>query len=91
MRRTLLAGLLLAGFVLAGCGSTRTVTTTVSSPPGATGDQRFYGQIRALVRKAGTYELTFDPAWFLSGVTANVAQAQDQGTTCEPRACPPDQ
>jgi hypothetical protein len=35
------------------------------------------------------YELRFDPASFLSGVTANVAAAQDEGTACKPRACAP--
>jgi hypothetical protein len=54
-----------------------------------TGDQRLYGQIRSLERKGANYELRFDPAWFLSGVTANVAQAADQGTECMPTACPP--
>jgi hypothetical protein len=33
--------------------------------------------------------LKFVPALLLSGVTANVAQAEDQGTTCAPSACPP--
>jgi hypothetical protein len=89
LRAALAACAILAAFVLAGCGSTRTVVKTVPSPPSATGDQRFFGQIRSLVRKGDMYELTFDPAWFLSGVTANAAQAQDQGVSCEPRVCPP--
>src|SRR4029453_1096783 len=55
----------------------------------ATGDQRLYGQIKSLVRRGNHSELRFDPASFLSGVTANVAQAQDQGIRCEPSACPP--
>jgi hypothetical protein len=33
--------------------------------------------------------LRFDPAWFLSGVTANIAQAEDRGARCRPSACPP--
>ena len=41
------------------------------------------------MRTGGVYELRFDPAWFLSGVTANVAYAEAQGTRCRPRACPP--
>jgi hypothetical protein len=55
----------------------------------ATGDQRLYGQIKSLERKGDHYELRFDPAWFLSGVTGNVAKAEDEQTSCQPSACPP--
>jgi hypothetical protein len=55
----------------------------------ATGDQRLYGQVKSLERKGDHYELRFDPAFFLSGVAANVAQAEDQHTPCQPSACPP--
>ena len=55
----------------------------------ATGDQRLYGLVKSLERKGDHYELRFDPAFFLSGVTANVAQAEDQQTPCQPSACPP--
>ena len=55
----------------------------------ATGDQRLYGQVKSLERKGDHYELRFDHALFLSGVAANVAQAEDQHTPCRPSACPP--
>jgi hypothetical protein len=55
----------------------------------APGDQRLYGQVKSLERKGDHYELRFDPALFLSGVAANVAQAEDQHTPCQPSACPP--
>ena len=55
----------------------------------ATGDQRLYGHVKSLERKGDHYELRFDPALFLSGVAANVAQAEDQHTPCQPSACPP--
>jgi hypothetical protein len=87
MRRLLPALLLVA--VAAGCGGTRTVVRTVTVAPKPTGDQRLFGRIDSLERRGDHYELRFDPAWFLSGVAANVAQAQDQGTTCAPSACPP--
>jgi hypothetical protein len=86
------AGLCLAlvlAALAAGCGGTRTVVRTVTVAPKATGDQRLFGRIASLERSGDHYELRFDPAWFLSGVAANVAQAQDQGTTCSPSACPP--
>lgn len=96
MRRVAIisAGLLLVALA-AGCGGSRTVVRTVTvgqtnqAAASATGDQRLYGRVRSLVRRGSHYELRFDPAWFLSGVTANVAQAEAQGTRCQPSACPP--
>ena len=67
-------------------------TVAVQQKPAAlsaTGDQRLYGLVKSLERKGDHYELRFDPAFFLSGVTANVAQAEDQQTPCQPSACPP--
>ena len=60
------------------CGGSRTVVKTVtvdqraSAALSATGDQRLYGHIKSLAQRGDHYELRFDPAWFLSGVTANV-------------------
>jgi hypothetical protein len=67
-------------------------TVTVQQKPSAlsaTGVQRLYGQVKSLERKGDHYELRFDPAFFLSGVAANVAQAEDQHTACRPSDCPP--
>jgi hypothetical protein len=41
------------------------------------GEQRLFGYIRSLRKIGGSYELRFDPAFFLSGRTANQAAAQD--------------
>jgi hypothetical protein len=38
---------------------------------------RTFGHISALALQDDAYELRFDPAWFTSGVTANVAAAED--------------
>jgi hypothetical protein len=87
-------GLLLAALA-AGCGGTRTVVQTVTVAPSALSalramaDQKFYGRIKSLERKSDRYELRFDPAWLVTGLTANVAQAEDEGTPCQPNACPP--
>jgi hypothetical protein len=68
----------------------RTVTVQQKAPAlSATGDQRLYGQVKSLERKGDHYELRFDPAFFLSGVAANVAKAEDQHTACRPSDCPP--
>jgi len=77
--------------LLVACGTTRTVTHTVTVTRTATvpsADQRIYGHIRGVTSSAGGYEVRFDPAWFLTGVTANAAAADDRGLTCEPTACP---
>jgi hypothetical protein len=67
----------------------RTVAVQHKAVLSATGDQRLYGQVKSLERKGDHYELRFDPALFLSGVAANIAQAEDQHTPCQPSACPP--
>lgn len=87
------------GFLLAtcaaGCGGTttavRTATVTRTVPPAAsaTGDQRIFGHITSMQQRGNRFEVRFDPALLVGGVTANLAQAQDAGTTCQPSACPP--
>jgi hypothetical protein len=67
----------------AGCGSTRaaTKTVTVTGPATSSAGQpreiAQFGYIKALTRKGSGFELRFDPAWFLSGQTANAAAAED--------------
>ena len=79
--RALCCGLLLA--LVAGCGGTKTVTTTVTVGSrvelgvGAPEEMVQFGHISSLTRKGAGYVLRFDPALFLSGETANVAAAED--------------
>jgi hypothetical protein len=70
----------------AGCGSTTTVTETVTvtqttatgaTAPGPPHTWTEFGHIRTLRRDGDHDVLTFDPAWFLSGTTANLAAAED--------------
>ena len=69
--------------VVAGCGGTKTVTSTVTVDStekrgvGAPLVQVLFGQIASLRPKGDAYELEFDPAWLLSGETANAAAAED--------------
>jgi hypothetical protein len=80
------AALTLVGNSVA-CGNTRTVTKTMTQTVtvaataktgvGPPADRVEYGFIKSLRRKGANYRLRFDPAWFLSGVTANVAAAED--------------
>ena len=68
---------------LAACGGTKTVTETVTVPApdeqglGAPREQVEFGHIESLARRGDHYELRFDPAWFLTGQTANEAAAED--------------
>lgn len=71
--------------VAAGCASTKTVTETKTVTASATtktglgppGELVQFGHIKSLTRKGDHFELRFDPAWFLSGETANSAAAED--------------
>lgn len=86
-RRVIAFGGMLAiciAVIAVGCGGTRTVTktVTVSGAPttglGAPREMVFYGHIKSLVRKGSRFELRFDPAWLLFGVTAERAAVQDK-------------
>ena len=67
----------------AGCGGTKTATRTVTVDSsakhgvGAPLEHLEFGYIKSLEQKGTGYELKFDPAWFLSGETANKAAAED--------------
>jgi hypothetical protein len=94
MRALAALGVVLLTGLTTGCGGAHTaksltVVKTAATLPTAQGDQRIYGQIRSVTRDGGRYLLRIDPAWFLTGITANVAQAQDEHRTCKPAACPP--
>jgi len=67
--------------VAAGCGATKTVTKTVTAtakvtvgPPAV---QTQFGHIKSLKPKGNGYVMRFDPEWFLTGITANTAAAED--------------
>lgn len=86
MRPGLLVVLVLAAAV-AGCGDTKTVTETVTNTVTVDSTQKQgagppevrweYGYVKSLTAKGSGYVLRFDPAWLLSGETANVAAAED--------------
>jgi hypothetical protein len=81
MRLVVFGGLL--ALMAAGCGSTKTVTRTVTVPAESTSDlgpppiQTQFGYIKSMTRKGAGYVLRFDPALLLSGITANIAAAED--------------
>jgi hypothetical protein len=90
--RLLLLGLsgVTALSVVTGCGSTRTVTKTVTvagTAKSGVGSPRVvveYGYIKSLVHKGASFELRFDPAWLVTGKTANQAALEDTGSSDVP-------
>ena len=91
------AGLLLRGlavvaalFLAAGCGSTKTVTKTVTvsgtakSGVGSPRQVVEFGYIKSLKPKGSGFELRFDPAWLLTGKTASQAALEDTGSSDVP-------
>ena len=89
-------GLLLLGlaavslFATTGCGGTKTVTKTVTvsatakSGVGVPREVVEYGYIKSLKSKGSGFELRFDPAWLLTGKTANQAALEDTGSSDVP-------
>jgi hypothetical protein len=83
LQRSLLLAVACLLLAASGCGSTKTVTRTVTAQPtvktgvGPPGEQAQFGHVKSLKLKGGRYVMRFDPEWFLSGVTANTAAAED--------------
>src|SRR5205823_11801501 len=69
--------------VAAGCGTTKTVTRTVTVSAtaklgvGPPGQMVQFGHIKSLSRKGSGYVMRFVPEWFRTGVTATTAAADD--------------
>lgn len=79
MARSLWTAVTLAVVALAaGCGGGETTTETeaegIPAPPA---ERSAFGRIASLEQDEGRWVMRFDPAWFLSGETANVAAAED--------------
>jgi hypothetical protein len=72
-----LAGVAAVAAVAAGVLATLYVTDDSAEPVATPCGDRTYGHIASLRREGTGYRMRFDPAWFTSGVTANVAAAED--------------
>ncbi len=59
-------------------------SAAASSAPRPCGDVALYGHVESLTRRGDHFELRFDPAWFLSGVTASRAALEDTGSSDVP-------
>jgi hypothetical protein len=75
-------------------GTALAATHVGAAPPvESSGSSGFYapprelvhsGHVRSLVRRGSRYELRFDPAWWLGGVTAKRAAREDTGSSDVP-------
>jgi hypothetical protein len=76
--------------VATACGCTKTVTKTVTvsgTAKGGVGSPREvveYGYVKSLRHMGASFELRFDPAWLLTGKTANQASFEDTGSSDVP-------
>jgi hypothetical protein len=66
-----------AGFVSWHLLGGSTPSAAAAEPCGAGHDLMLYGHVKSLTPSGADYTMRFDPAWFLSGVTANTAAAED--------------
>ena len=81
MRRSLvmlgLGAVLMAAASGAPGPSAAAASSAAATTPACVDAMRQYGHITSLTRKGGRFELRFDPAWWLTGVTAERAAAAD--------------
>jgi len=68
---------LAATAVLAAVALAARPVPSANAAPRFCGEQRLFGYIRSLDKSGNQYLLRFDPAFFLSGETANRAAAED--------------
>ena len=68
-------------FAASGPSSAAASSAPVARP---CGDVSLYGHIKSLTPKGDHFEMRFDPAWFLSGVTASRAKLEDTGSSDVP-------
>jgi hypothetical protein len=80
-----------AAFASARLSAAPTSLSTAGAPtllllPTATpaGQTTQWGHIKSLARKSGRFEMRFDPAWLLHGVTAERAALEDTGSSDVP-------
>ena len=75
--------LIAAAMLLSAAGSSAAFMAKL--PPAASaGQQTLYGHVKSLTRKGARFELRFDPAWWLTGVTARRAKREDTGSSDVP-------
>src|SRR6266508_4878082 len=76
----LVAAAIASAILLVGSGPSSASPAVAASPCGPKA-VAVYGHIKALTPKGDHFEMRFDPAWFLSGVTATRAKLEDTGSS----------
>jgi hypothetical protein len=64
--------------------SARAAGAQTLPPAASAGQVVLYGHVKSLTRKNGRFELRFDPAWWLTGLTARRAKLEDTGSSDVP-------
>jgi len=70
--------------VFAASSSSSASASPVAASPCSSHDVALYGHVKSLTRRGDHFEMQFDPAWFLSGVTASRANLEDTGSSDVP-------
>jgi hypothetical protein len=76
--------------VAPGCGSTKTITkrvtvsATAKSGAGSPREVVEFGYVKSLKPTGNAFKMRFDPAWLLTGKTANQAALEDTGSSDVP-------
>jgi hypothetical protein len=81
MKRIVVVVVAAAGVVAAAAWAGGFVTTPPAAPAG---QQVYFGHIKSIAPHGSKLWLRFDPAWFLSGVTASRAALEDTGSADVP-------
>jgi hypothetical protein len=85
MKPSLIVLAAVATLVAAVFASSRTSAAPASSSAAAKQREAvFYGHVKSLTPKGRRFELRFDPAWWLTGITAQRAKLQDTGSSDVP-------
>ena len=88
MKRSLVAVTLAALVPAAGSASSTKSSACLPllrlPPAAAAGERTLFGHVKSLTRKGNRFELRFDPALWLTGVTARRAKLEDTGSSDVP-------
>jgi hypothetical protein len=80
----LLAATVLGSVRMFAASGPSSAAASSTAAPRPCSDVALYGHIESLTPRGDHFELRFDPAWFLSGVTASRAKLEDTGSSDVP-------
>ena len=80
----LLAATVLGSVRMFAASGPSSAAASSTAAPRPCSDVALYGHIKSLTPRGDHFEMRFDPAWFLSGVTASQAKLEDTGSSDVP-------